>query len=167
MMMTWLDSFTHLTCVGQPSLEDSAIGQLQILEASGMSDLRSIVAVRRAFQLIPAQREQVDASQLTDWEDSENFWEQVDRSESDDEDAGGEVGMTRAKDKARLRLRRSFELLLTSGRVIRFEVCEHTEFSVLMTQTDFGYVRLTRALPHWNGSSAYARLYPIGRSATR
>ncbi|KAI0720502.1 Pleckstrin homology domain-containing protein [Cerioporus squamosus] len=96
-------------------------GQLQILEGTGVSDLRNIIAVRRAFQLIPQQREQVEAHQLTDWEDSQSFWSQVDRSESDDEDAGGEPGMARAKDKSRLRLRRSFELLLTSGRVIRFE----------------------------------------------
>ncbi|RPD62431.1 hypothetical protein L226DRAFT_544250 [Lentinus tigrinus ALCF2SS1-7] len=96
-------------------------GQLQILEATGMSDLRNIVAVRRAFQFIPHQREQIEAPQLNDWEDSETFWAQVDRSESDDEDAGGEIGIARARDKARLRLRRSFELLLTSGRVIRFE----------------------------------------------
>lgn len=142
-------------------------GQLQILEATGMSDLRSIVAVRRAFQLIPAQRERIDASQLTDWEDSQGFWEQLDRSESDDEDAGGEVAMTRAKDKARLRLRRSFELLLTSGRVIRFEVCRLKKVSALMGVTDVRYGRHTRALPHSSGSSACAPLCPIGRNATR
>ena len=97
-------------------------GQLQIMEAIGMSDLRSIVAVRRAFQLLPPQREQVNLSALTDWEDSEIFWTQLERSDSDDEDTGGEAGMANAKDKGHLRMRRSFELLLTSGRVVRFEV---------------------------------------------
>ena len=87
-----------------------------------MSDLRSIVAVRRAFQLLPPQREQVNLSALTDWEDSESFWTQLERSDSDDEDTGGEAGMANAKDKGHLRMRRSFELLLTSGRVVRFEV---------------------------------------------
>ena len=97
-------------------------GRLQILEATGAFDLRSIVAVRRAFQMIPQAREQGTVPQNTDWEDSEGFWEQVDRSGSDDEDDGGEPGMSKAKDKPRLRMRRSFELVLVSGRVLRFEV---------------------------------------------
>ncbi|KAI8978669.1 Pleckstrin homology domain-containing protein [Trametes punicea] len=96
-------------------------GRLQILEATGVSDLRSIIAVRRAFQLVPKQREQVDLRDVTDWEDSERFWAQVERSESDDEDAGGEAGPAGVRDRARLKMRRSFELVLTSGRVVRFE----------------------------------------------
>ncbi|CDO71462.1 hypothetical protein BN946_scf184909.g56 [Trametes cinnabarina] len=96
-------------------------GRLQILEATGVSDLRSIVAVRRAFQIVPRHVEPVDVREVADWEDSERFWEQTERSESDDEDAGGETGLARVRDRARLKMRRSFELVLTSGRVIRFE----------------------------------------------
>ncbi|TBU28603.1 Pleckstrin homology domain-containing protein [Dichomitus squalens] len=96
-------------------------GRLQILEATGAFDLRSIVAVRRAFQMVPQAREQGTVPQNTDWEDTEVFWEQVDRSESDDEDDGGESGVSKSKDKSRLRMRRSFELVLVSGRVLRFE----------------------------------------------
>ncbi|KAI0761941.1 Pleckstrin homology domain-containing protein [Trametes elegans] len=96
-------------------------GQLQTLEATGVSDLRSIVAVRRAFQLVPPQVERVDAREAADWEDSDEFWAQVERSGSDDEDAGGEAGLGNVRDRARLRMRRSFELVLTSGRVVRFE----------------------------------------------
>ncbi|KAI0657423.1 Pleckstrin homology domain-containing protein [Cubamyces menziesii] len=96
-------------------------GQLQILEATGVSDLRSIVAVRRAFQLVPRQMVRVDVQQAADWEDSEDFWAHSERCESDDEDAGGEAGLANARDKTQLRMRRSFELVLTSGRVIRFE----------------------------------------------
>ncbi|KAI0632122.1 Pleckstrin homology domain-containing protein [Trametes polyzona] len=100
-------------------------GQLQILEANAVADLRSIVAVRRAFQFIPRQTEHVDLGVdergTADWEDSDAFWAEVERSESDDEDAGGDVGLARAKDRMRTKLRRSFELVLTSGRVLRFE----------------------------------------------
>ncbi|KAI9058357.1 hypothetical protein FKP32DRAFT_1597444 [Trametes sanguinea] len=96
-------------------------GRLQILEATGVSDLRNIVAVRRAFQLVPKHMEEVDVREVVDWEDSERFWAQVERSESDDEDAGGESGLARVRDRARLRMKRSFELVLTSGRVVRFE----------------------------------------------
>lgn len=97
-------------------------GRMQILEAIGVSDLRSIVAVRRAFQLLAQPREEIDHRSIADWEDSPDFWEQVDRSESDDEDAGGEAALATSRDKIRLRMRRSFELVLTSGRVVRFEV---------------------------------------------
>ena len=48
--------------------------------------------------------------------------EDVELGGSDDEDDGGETGMSKAKDKPRLRMRRSFELVLVSGRVLRFEV---------------------------------------------
>ncbi|KAI0648051.1 Pleckstrin homology domain-containing protein [Trametes meyenii] len=96
-------------------------GRLQILEATGVSDLRSIVAVRRAFQVIPPQVERVEARNGADWEDTEGFWAQAERTESDDDDAGGETGMAVTKDKTRLKMRRSFELVLTSGRVVRFE----------------------------------------------
>ncbi|KAI0754967.1 Pleckstrin homology domain-containing protein [Daedaleopsis nitida] len=110
-----------------PNMEDTVRraevrrGQLQIMEATGMSDLRSIVAVRRAFQLLPPQQEQVEPPTAADWEDSEGFWAQVERSEDDDDDVGGEAGLAASKDKAHLRMRRSFELVLTSGRVVRYE----------------------------------------------
>ena len=97
-------------------------GRMQILEATGVSDLRSIVAVRRAFQLLTQTRADVDAETADDWEDTPAFWEQVDRSESDDEDAGGEGAFATSRDRIRLRMRRSFELVLTSGRIIRYEV---------------------------------------------
>lgn len=110
-------------------------GQLQIMEAMGMTDLRSIVAVRRAFQLLLPQGEQVNGFEGTAWEDSAAFWEQVGRSEGDEEDVGGEVGMAQAKDKAHFRMRRSFELVLTSGRVIRFEVTLNSSQILPATQS--------------------------------
>ncbi|OBZ71250.1 Glutathione S-transferase 2 [Grifola frondosa] len=96
-------------------------GAHQILDATGMSDLRTVVAVRRAFQLIPMHTQEPPGRHTPNWEDTEGFWEQVERNESDDEDPGGDVGMAQVQNKMHLRMRRSFELLLTSGRVIRFE----------------------------------------------
>ena len=97
-------------------------GREQVIQATGMFDLRSIVAVRRAFQHVPQRTESPARPHGTDWEDTAAFWEQVDRSESDDEDTGGETGMAKTTDKSRLRLRRSFEIVLVTGRVLRFEV---------------------------------------------
>ena len=98
------------------------------MHAIGVTDLRSILAVRRAFQLIPLQMERVDSKRTHDWEDSAEFWMHVERHESDNEDRGGEDGLTRTTDKATLRMRRSFELLMTSGRVVRFEVSFPSSF---------------------------------------
>ena len=44
------------------------------------------------------------------------------RTDSDIEDEGGDAGYAAAKDKARLKVYRSFEIVLTNGRIIRFEV---------------------------------------------
>ncbi|KAI0354962.1 hypothetical protein OH77DRAFT_1404179 [Trametes cingulata] len=136
-------------------------GQLQILDATGVSDLRNIVAVRRAFQLIPKQMERVSVPREADWEDTEAFWAQEERSESDDEDAGGEVGLGRVRDRARLRMRRSFELVLTSGRVVRFEA-----YSCAAAQE--WIVRLRPLISYWKKRHQYdARLeMDIAHSST-
>ncbi|KDQ62280.1 hypothetical protein JAAARDRAFT_454727 [Jaapia argillacea MUCL 33604] len=97
-------------------------GAMQILEAIGVNDLRSIVAVRRASHIIPQPvHDTPNVRKAPGWEDEEGFWTQVDRSASDDEDEGGDEGMAKAPNKARVRMRRSFELLLRSGHVVRFE----------------------------------------------
>ncbi|OCH86402.1 hypothetical protein OBBRIDRAFT_797244 [Obba rivulosa] len=97
-------------------------GTRQILEATGMSDLRSIVAVRQAFQRVPRgdadQARNRERSEEADWE---QLWTEIDRSNLDDDDPGGEEGLARVQDKATLRMRRSFELVLTTGAVVRFE----------------------------------------------
>ncbi|KAL4250079.1 hypothetical protein ABKN59_004898 [Abortiporus biennis] len=113
-------------CEGQTSqsLRDAEIrrGTRQIMLATGMSDLRSIVAVRRAFQVVPIAMEQPLRKDRRNWEDEEQFWTVVERHDSDLEDQGGEEGLIKATvDRPVMRMRRSFELLLTSGRVIRFE----------------------------------------------
>ncbi|KAL6303463.1 Pleckstrin homology domain-containing protein [Sparassis latifolia] len=95
-------------------------GMRQVLHTTGMTDLRGIVAVRRAFQLVP-QHAAAPESEAASWEDTGDFWQDVGRSESDEEDAGGDEGMANAHDKSTLRMRRSFELLMMTGHVVRFE----------------------------------------------
>ncbi|TCD70536.1 hypothetical protein EIP91_002882 [Steccherinum ochraceum] len=97
-------------------------GTNQILHATGVSDMRNIVVVRRAFQSVPVQSEAVpQEAHGGNWEDREEFWARVERTDQDERDGGGEEGLAGASDKMRLRTRRSFELVLASGRVIRFE----------------------------------------------
>ncbi|KZT12064.1 uncharacterized protein LAESUDRAFT_640838 [Laetiporus sulphureus 93-53] len=96
-------------------------GAQQILHAFALLDLRSIVAVRRAFQVAARHSDQIPGGNMPEWEDVEGFWEDVERSESDDEDAGGETGANASRNRTRLHMRRSFELLLTTGSVVRFE----------------------------------------------
>ncbi|KAJ7212216.1 Pleckstrin homology domain-containing protein [Mycena pura] len=93
-------------------------GILQILHATGVADMRAILTVRRAFQpVVPASH---DSPELDDHSHVEQA-SPVERTESDDEDEGGEEGLRAAQDKQHLKMRRSFELLLKNGHVIRFE----------------------------------------------
>jgi len=93
-------------------------GAKQILTAHGVMDLRNILAVRRAFHQTP--RHTHDDSNN---DDEVGVWQELERTESDDEDRGGETGLTAAHDKPRKHMRRSFELLMVTGHVVRLEVC--------------------------------------------
>ncbi len=99
-------------------------GAQQVLHATGSMDLRSVAAVRRAFQLVPVQMDHVSVPPVDGGED-EGFWVQADTAEDDYEDVGGSAGLVNAPDKMRRHMRRSFELLLSTGRVLRFEVRLH------------------------------------------
>ncbi|GJE98302.1 hypothetical protein PsYK624_145290 [Phanerochaete sordida] len=96
-------------------------GARQVLAAHGLCDLRSIVAVRRAFQVMPPRTADVDATAVPQWEDAPGFWEAVEQDDEDHRDAGGAEGLAKALDTLQMRRRRSFELVLTSGQVVRFE----------------------------------------------
>lgn len=98
-------------------------GCQQIMRASGVTDLRNIASVRRAFQVVPHQTDDVPVRGNSVWDDSDEFWAHPESYEDDHNDVGGEEGLNAAPDRIQRRVRRSFELLLTSGRVIRFEVC--------------------------------------------
>ena len=94
----------------------------QIMTSTGMSDLRSILAVRRAFHAVPTQMHDLkepaadDMSWVAIWENSEQ------RTVEDEEDEGGDLGLSKSADRTQLKMRRSFELLLNTGHVVRFEV---------------------------------------------
>lgn len=95
-------------------------GIYQVMHAHAAFDLRSVVAVRRAFQITPQHRhDQMDGENIL------SVWARVSEiSRSDDEDEGEEEGLNAAADKPHLRMKRSFELLLSNGHVVRFEVSD-------------------------------------------
>lgn len=119
----------------------------QVVDAQRVWDLRQVVVVRRAGSVIvqnydegvvrraeeermgggngtgsgeagegPPDLEGEDVAQLLEGEG------EMERTESDIEDGGGDVGLAKAKNKGRLRMYRSFELVLKNGRILRFEV---------------------------------------------
>ena len=106
--------------------EEALRGARQILSAYGMCDMRSIVAVRRAFQTIPLLIEEVDVRDTPEWEDTPGFWEAVEHFDEDHRDPGGPEGLKKMGDALTMRMRRSFELVLKSGHVVRFEVSGST-----------------------------------------
>jgi hypothetical protein len=46
----------------------------------------------------------------------------VERTTSDEEDEGGDEGLMKSTDRPKLKMQRSFELLMKTGHIIRFEV---------------------------------------------
>ncbi|KAF9454744.1 hypothetical protein P691DRAFT_716543 [Macrolepiota fuliginosa MF-IS2] len=98
-------------------------GIYQIMHASAVCDLRSVVAVRRAVHAVPQHRHDQKDDRLAEESSWFNVWSRLDEgTDSDDEDEGGEEGLNKAGDRAYLKMKRSFELLLNTGRVVRFEV---------------------------------------------
>ncbi|KAJ7644051.1 Pleckstrin homology domain-containing protein [Roridomyces roridus] len=99
--------------------EEVRRGAEQVVNAFGVTDLRSVVTVRRAFQVVApmAHDERIGADDLN----VEEFQRVEERCDSDGEDEGGEEALRAAKDKPYLRMKRSFELLLKNGSVVRFE----------------------------------------------
>lgn len=100
-----------------------------ILDADGYIDLRSILAVRRAVEINPssgaidtgaARGGSLPQDTGDDDDHSEQWIDQAD--ESDDEDEGGDDVLSGNPDRMRLKMKRSFELIMRSGRVVRFEV---------------------------------------------
>jgi hypothetical protein len=114
---------------------ESRRGAEQILAADGVIDMRSVVHVRRAFQLVMAKRDAAPepvaqgmayaARFRPPWEEDNANERPVEETPSDNEDEGGEEGLAKhnhsAASKGQLRMRRSFELVLTNGQIIRLE----------------------------------------------
>ncbi|KAG8696385.1 hypothetical protein FRC09_008543, partial [Ceratobasidium sp. 395] len=103
-------------------------GRSMILDADGYIDLRSILAVRRAVELNPSVGPiDIGATRANPLpndaaEEDGNNCQWVDQADqSDEEDEGGEDFLSKSEDKMRLKMKRSFELVMRSGRVVRFE----------------------------------------------
>jgi hypothetical protein len=96
-------------------------GAEQILHATGYVDIRDISLVRRASETLAPQShhtltegETAENPQLSDDNDLLNI--------SYENDPGGETFLAHSTDGASRKLGRSFELVMRSGAVIRFEV---------------------------------------------
>ncbi|THH16545.1 hypothetical protein EW146_g4095 [Bondarzewia mesenterica] len=112
------------------SMRDEEVrrGAQQVFEARGVTDLRNILMVRRAFQVVPHVQENIDGRPRRQGGHSEDEYEQeltaqVELGEGEEEDVGGQEGLGKlGPDRARGRMRRCFELVMRTGRVVRFEV---------------------------------------------
>ena len=91
-------------------------GALQVMHASGVCDVRNILAVRRATQLVPVHSQRQESN---DGDNLPTAWTYEEPSLEDDQGGDGQSGNS----EPLLHTRRSFELLLKNGHVIRFEVC--------------------------------------------
>lgn len=116
---------------------------LQIINSKAFWDLRNVLIVRRASHIhakasdpgISTERDdQISYEQiLSRFEGSEG---DLHRSTSDMEDEGGDEGLAKAKHKLKVRMFRSFELVLKNGRIIRFEVSART-YTPIILHTDW------------------------------
>ncbi|KAH9989700.1 Pleckstrin homology domain-containing protein [Russula compacta] len=102
--------------------EEVRRGAAQVSAARGVTDLRAVVAVRRAFRPIfsPTEPEpERDPTWPDSGEEARDLDVEVIHEESDTQDVGGDAGLT--GDVTTIRMRRCFELLMKTGHVIRFE----------------------------------------------
>ncbi|KAI5829238.1 hypothetical protein K523DRAFT_41834 [Schizophyllum commune Tattone D] len=120
------------TTAAHPSLEDYANilrrsevrrGARQVMAAHAVCELRAIVAVRRAFQVVPPRAHDVREAHAEAEDEMVISGMRDEQAEGDDHaDAGGEEGLLeQAGDRGHKKMRRSFELLLKNGHVMRFE----------------------------------------------
>ena len=123
-------------------------GARQILESEGMTDMRSIIAIRRAFHLSARRREDAPpgaglaelSRKSKPWEEDETFWEEVEQTRSDNEDEGGEEGLSKsgtAPAKSSLKMKRSFELVMKTGQVVRYEVSTRVHWCLSIAKPSF------------------------------
>ena len=128
-----------------------ARGAKQVLAAHGVVDLRNILAVRRAFHQTPRPTHDDPNN-----DDEIGVWQELERTESDDEDRGGEEGAAAPADKPRKHMRRSFELLMVTGHVVRFEV-SYIFCAFGWSRQSLSDPRRIRVLLPWNGFTVSVR----------
>lgn len=116
-------------------------GAAQVSAARGVTDLRAVVAVRRAFRPVffpTTEPEPERDPTLPDSGEEARDLDVVIHEESDIQDVGGDAGLT--GDVTTIRMRRCFELLMKTGHVIRFEVCPN------LTRYAYSLVHLTELM---------------------
>ncbi|OCB84999.1 hypothetical protein A7U60_g7956 [Sanghuangporus baumii] len=105
----------------------------QIVNARWLWDMRNVLLVRRAMHVIHQVKDpsitanrateppDPDANVLEQAQEPHNGSAEFRRTDSDIDDEGGDAGLAASADKARLKMRRSFEIVLKNGRILRFE----------------------------------------------
>lgn len=103
--------------------------RMQMVNARGFYDMRDIAEVRRAIHHEPSHprhaselRRDIPTINVTGVEHTNDEHAHLWRTGSDLEDEGGDHSLATAKDKARLKIHRSFEVVLRAGKIVRFEV---------------------------------------------
>ena len=113
--------------------EEASRLRSQVINSKAFWDLRHVLVVRRASHIYGKMN---DPNVPTDSTASFNHdisneqllsrleegVSNVLRNDSDMEDEGGDDGLAKAKNKSKIRMYRSFELVLKNGRILRFEV---------------------------------------------
>ncbi|KAI0029172.1 hypothetical protein K488DRAFT_57005, partial [Vararia minispora EC-137] len=103
-------------------LDEVRRGARQVALARGVMDLRQVLVVRRAFQVVPAPYEPTDVPAPGNATESVGLSVVAERDEGDELDTGGEAGLQRrGGDRGYARMRRCFELVMKTGEVVRFE----------------------------------------------
>jgi len=112
-------------------------GAKQVLAARDVTDLRAVVAVRRAFRpvFLPSQPKHDSTGPVSGVEGQDG---EVTHEETDTQDVGGDAGLTTG-DVTTIRMRRCFELVMKTGHIMRFEVRPYqTTLEVHFDWTDHG-----------------------------
>jgi hypothetical protein len=98
-------------------------GAKQVLTARDVTDLRAVVAVRRAFRPVFHPKHQPEHDSTGPDSGAEEQDGEVAHEETDAQDVGGDAGL--AGDLTIIRMRRCFELVMKTGDIMRFEVRPH------------------------------------------
>ncbi|KAG8980386.1 hypothetical protein FRC05_006017 [Tulasnella sp. 425] len=104
-------------------------GAHQMLTCEGYIDMRSIRAIRRAkHDAVPvavtplgSAGGNIPGTNDSKRHDEFEIMDDENQTPSDAEDVGGEAAMSTSTEKTKLRLKRSFELILRNGHAVRFE----------------------------------------------
>lgn len=142
--------------VKDPVAQELRRGAQQILSCEGYVDMRSVMAIRRATDVSFPKSVNVESgagniSGVNDAYTNDNdVMDDENETSSDHEDPGGDEAWNASADKIRLKLKRTFELVLRNGHIVRLEVSHSIAGSA-----QWGLMpghRHTLQSWHWSGS---------------